>query len=97
MEACRGMDIDVDLIVTLGSHGFPTSSTIIRTKEIINLKKHLPQERRQIFPTRRTPAPLPTPSGPWVPPGGPGTAQQTGRGRALPPTATAVIKPKKQD
>lgn len=69
MEARRGTDIGVDLTVIVGKHGFPTSSTITRTKEIINLKNHLPRERRQISPTRRTPAPLPTPSGPRVPAG----------------------------
>lgn len=69
VEACRGTDIDVNLIVILGNSCFPTYSTIIRTEGIINLKKHLPQERRQIFPDQADPYPAAHPLGPLGPAG----------------------------
>lgn len=67
MEACRGRDIDVDLVAILGNRCFPTYSTTIRSEEIINLKKHLPLERRQFFPDQGVPCPVAHPLGPLGP------------------------------
>lgn len=66
MEACRGIDIDVNLITILENRCFPTYSTIIRTEEIVNLKTHLLLERRQSFPD---PCPAAHPLGPLGPAG----------------------------